>query len=107
MGIITSVPLPDSMVGHLLGGRGKLSHLLMGGSKLCGSPLTPPHLLSKELGLLSAVGHKDLQRRQDLEAQKENMRVESTIISYLANWGDNIAHRAHYGGQGTNRVPNL
>jgi len=35
------------------------------------------------------------------------MRVGSTVISYLANWGDNVAHRAQHGGQGANRVPNL
>ena len=29
------------------------------------------------------------------------------VISYLANQGDNIAHRAQRGGQGANRVPNL
>ena len=60
MGIIMSVLLPDSEVGHLLGGRGKLSHLLTGGSELCGQPLTSSHLLSKELGLLLAMDHKDL-----------------------------------------------
>ena len=84
MSIVASILLPDSEVGHLPGGRGKLSHLLYG------QPLTPPHLLSKELGLLPAVGHKGLQRRQDLEVQKENMRVESMVISYLANQGDNV-----------------
>ena len=94
MGIIASVLIPDSEVGHLPGGRGKLSHLLTGDSELCGQPLTPPRLLDKELGLLLAVGHKDLRRRQDLEAWKENMRVESMVISYLANRGDNVAHRA-------------
>ena len=79
----------------------------MGGSELCGQPLTPPCLLSKELGLLLAVGHKDLRRRQDLEAWKENMRVGSMVISYLANRGYNVTHRAQYGGQGANRGPNL
>ena len=62
MGVITSVLLLDSEVGHLPSGRGKLSHLLTGGSELFSQPLTPPHLLSKELGLLSAAGHKDLRR---------------------------------------------
>ena len=102
-----SVLLPDSEVGHLPGGRGKLSHLLMRGSKLCVQPLTPPHLLSKELGLLPTTGHKDLRRRQELEAQKENMRVGSTVISYLANRGDNVAQRAQHGGHGVNRGPKL
>ena len=102
-----SVLLPDSEVGHLLGGKGKLSHLLTGDSKLCDQPLTPSRLLSKGLGLLLAVGHKDLQRRQDLEVWKENIGVRSTVISYLANRGDNVAHRAQHGGQGMNRVPNL
>ena len=89
-----SVLLSDLEVGHLPSGRGKLSHLLTGGSELCGQPLTPPHLLSKELGLLLIVGHKDLRRRQDLEAWKENMRVRSMVISYLANRDDNVVHRA-------------
>ena len=35
------------------------------------------------------------------------MRVKSTVISYLANRGDNVAHLAQHSGQGTNRVPNL
>ena len=65
---------------HLLDGRGKLSHLLTGGSELYDQILTPPRLLSKELGLLLAMGHKDLRRRQDLEAWKEKMRVESMVI---------------------------
>ena len=60
MGIVMSILLPDSEVGHLSGGKGKLSHLLMGGSELCGQPLTPSRLLSKELGLFLAAGHKDL-----------------------------------------------
>ena len=94
MGIITIVLLPNSEVSHLPGYRSKLSHLLTGGSELCGQPLTPLHLLSKELGLLQATGHEDLQRRQDLEARKENMGVGSTVISYLANQSDNVAHRA-------------
>ena len=106
-GVVTSVLLPESEVGHHLGNRGKLSHLLTGGSELCFWPLSPPCLLSKELGLLPAAVHKDLQRKQDLEAQKENMRVGSTVISYLANQGDNVMHRAQHGGQGANRVPNL
>ena len=89
-----SILLPESKVGHLLGGRGKLSHLLTGGSELCVQPLTPSCLLNKELGLLPATGHKDLQRRQYLEAQKENIGVGSTVVSYLANRGDNVAHRA-------------
>ena len=59
MGIVASVLLPDLEVGHLSGGMGNLSHLLMGGSGLCIQPLTPPCLLSKELGLLPAAGHKD------------------------------------------------
>ena len=92
MGIIASVLLPDSEVGHLSGGRGKLSHLLTGDSELCGQPLTLPSLLEKELRLLLAVGHKDLRRRQNLEAQKEIMRVETMVISYLANQGDNVMH---------------
>ena len=29
------------------------------------------------------------------------------VISYLANRGDNVAHRAQHGGQGANHVPNL
>ena len=107
MGIIMSVLFPNSEVGHLLGGRGKLSHLLTGGIELCSQPLTPPRLLSKELKLLLAMGHKDLRRRQDLEAWKENMRVRSMVISYLASQGDNVVHRAQHGGQGVNRVPNL
>ena len=94
-GIIASILLPDSEVGQLLGGGGKLSHLLMGGSELCGQPLTPlrlfgetvPNILPmmKELGLLSAADHKGLQRRQDLEAQKGKLRVGNMVISYLAN----------------------
>ena len=60
MGIVASVLLPNSEVDHLLDGRGKLYHLLMGGSKLCGQTLTPLCLLSKELGLLLIVGHKDM-----------------------------------------------
>ena len=35
------------------------------------------------------------------------MRVENTVISYLANQGDNVAQRAQRGGQGMNRAPNL
>ena len=92
MCIVVSILLLDSEVGHLLDDRGKLSHLLTGDSELCGQPLTPTHLLGKELRLLLAVGHKDLRRRQDLEAQKENMRVKSTVISYLANQGNNVVH---------------
>ena len=97
MGIFMSVLLPDSEV----------SHLLTGDNKLCGQPLTPSRLLSMELGLLPVVVHKDLRTRQDLEAREENMRVGITVISYLANQGDNVAHRAQHGGQGTNRVTNL
>ena len=44
-GVIASVLLPDSEVGHLPGGKGKLSHLLTGDSELCSQPLTPSHLL--------------------------------------------------------------
>ena len=87
-----SVLLLDLEVSHLPGSRGKLGHLRTGGNELCGQPLTPPRLLSMELGLLSVAGHKDLQRRQDLEAQKENMRVESTVMSYLAIRSNNVAH---------------
>ena len=60
MGVIASVLLPDSEVGHLPDDRSKLSHLLMGDSELCGQPLTLPCLDSKDLGLLPAMGHKDL-----------------------------------------------
>ena len=35
VGIIASILLPNSEVGQLLGGGGKLSHLLTGGSELC------------------------------------------------------------------------
>ena len=107
MGVVASILLPGSEVGHLPGGGGKLSHLLTGDGKLCGQPLTSPRLLIKELGLLLAVGHKDLRRKQDLEARKENVRVESTVISYLVNQCNNVAHQAQHGGQGTNHVPNL
>ena len=70
MGIIASILLLDSDVVQLLGGGGKLSHLLMGGSELCSEPLTPlclfgeavPNVLltTKELGLLPAADHKGL-----------------------------------------------
>jgi len=36
MGVIASILLADSEAGHLPGDRGKLGHLLMGGSELCG-----------------------------------------------------------------------
>ena len=35
------------------------------------------------------------------------MGSEERVISYLANWRDNVMHRAQHGGQGTNRVSNL
>ena len=35
------------------------------------------------------------------------MRVGSTVISYLANRSDNVAHRAQHGGQDANHIPNL
>ena len=94
MGMIASVRLPNSEVDQFSASEGKLNHLLMGDSELCGQPITPPCLLGKELGVLPATGHKDLQRRQNLEAWKENMMVGSTVISYLANQGDNVSHRA-------------
>ena len=47
MGIIMSVLLPDSEVSQLLGGKGKLSHLLMGGREMCGQSLTPPCLFGE------------------------------------------------------------
>ena len=67
-GVLASILLLDSKVGHLLGGRGKLSYLLMGNSKLCSQSFTLSCLHSKELALLPTAGHKNLRRRQDLEA---------------------------------------
>ena len=99
-----SILLPDSKIGQLLGSKGKLSHLLMGGSELCGQSLTPPRLFSeavqnalltmKELGLLLAAEHKGLWRGQDLEAWKGKMRVRNKVTSYLANRGNDVAQRA-------------
>ena len=102
-----SILLPDSEVGQLSDGGGKLSHLLTGDSELCSQPLTLMCLFGKELGLLLATDHKGLWRGQDLEAWKGKMWVRSTVISYLANWGDNVAQRAQHGGQGMNHDPNL
>ena len=99
-GIIASILLPDSEVGQLLGGGGKLSHLLMGDSEPCLFSETVPNVLlaMKELGLFLATDHKGLRTRQDLEARKGKMRVGNMAISYLANRGYDVVQRAQRGG---------
>jgi hypothetical protein len=46
-GMLTGVRLPDSKVGQLLAGGGKLSRLSMSGSELLGQPLTQLCLFGK------------------------------------------------------------
>jgi hypothetical protein len=53
IGVSTSVRLPDLDVGHLLGDRSKLGHLLTSGVELLGLPSTQLRLFGKAvLGIL-------------------------------------------------------
>jgi hypothetical protein len=112
-GAPTGVRLPDSKIGHLLGGRGEFGYPLTSGGKLRGQLPAQSCLLDKTVpdvpltmkkqGLLAAALHEGLQRRHELEAHEGRMEHGSMNRSYLTDWGNDVMQRVQRGHQRVDR----
>jgi hypothetical protein len=63
-------------------------------SRLFGKAVTNALLMTKEQGLLLVADHEELQGGYKSAAHKGEIEVKSADVSYLTNWGNDIAQRA-------------